>query len=44
MAKVSHKFTSKVDAYATVEYLDSGDFYAFGDDAIFTRWQIQVKF
>jgi len=44
IAQVSHKFTDSVDAYALVEYLDSGDFYAFGDDAIFTRWQIQVKF
>ncbi|MEW5744539.1 MAG: alginate export family protein [Nitrospirota bacterium] len=43
-AMVSHKFSKKVDGYVLTEYFDPGDFYGrAADNALFFRWQLQVK-
>jgi hypothetical protein len=43
-ALLSHKFSKKVDGYLQFEYFAPEDFYSDqADDAIFFRWQLQVK-
>jgi hypothetical protein len=44
-AILSHKFSKNVDAMAQLEYFAPGNFYAdAADNALFFRWQLQVKF
>lgn len=43
-AILSHKFSKNVDGMVQLEYFVPGNFYADGtDNAIFFRWQLQVK-
>lgn len=43
-AILSHKFSKKVDGLLHFEYFIPGDFYADdADNALFFRWQLQVK-
>lgn len=43
-AQVSHKFSKNIDGYILTEYFDPGDFYGRkADNALFFRWQLQVK-
>lgn len=44
-AILSHKFTKNIDGMAQLEYFAPGNFYAdAADNALFFRWQLQVKF
>lgn len=43
-AFLNHKFSKKVDGFLQFEYFVPGDFYgSSADNAIFFRWQLQVK-
>lgn len=44
--KISHVLTKSIDTYLLIEYFEPGDFYksTAQDDAIFGRWQVQLKF
>ncbi|MCM8761693.1 MAG: alginate export family protein [Candidatus Omnitrophica bacterium] len=43
---LTHKFNQNIDGHLHFEYFKPGDFYAEAnrDDAIFLRWQLQMKF
>ncbi|HOL22128.1 MAG TPA: alginate export family protein [bacterium] len=43
---LTHKFDQNIDGHLHFEYFKPGDFYAENnrDDAIFLRWQLQMKF
>ncbi|NEU15180.1 hypothetical protein G3T14_24495, partial [Methylobacterium sp. BTF04] len=43
---LTQKFSQNVDGHLYFEYFKPGDFYAAGnrDDALFLRWQLQMKF
>jgi hypothetical protein len=43
-AKINHVFSKKIDAYVLAEYFIPGDFYTDeANDALFLRWQVQIK-
>ena len=42
--KVYHSFTKALDAYISADYFFPGDYYTQADNALFLRWQINLKF
>jgi hypothetical protein len=43
---LTHKFNQNIDGHLHFEYFKPGDFYSKSnrDNALFLRWQLQIKF